>query len=98
MVKALTVGLVHGAAGSGALLVLLVAVANSVGTALAYVASFGLGSIVGMAALSFVASFPLKAAARGARWLHAATMTAIGLFAIAIGAETAIESWPHIVF
>lgn len=98
LVKALTVGLVHGAAGSGALLVLLVAVSNSVATALGYIACFGLGSIAGMAALSFVASFPLSAAARSARWLHNATMAAIGLFAIAIGANIAMANWASIGF
>jgi ABC-type nickel/cobalt efflux system permease component RcnA len=98
LAKALTIGLVHGTAGSGALLVLLVAAANSAGMALAYIACFGLGSIAGMAALSFVASFPLNAAARGARWLHNATMAAIGLFAIAIGANTAMASWGSIGF
>lgn len=98
LVKAMAVGIVHGAAGSGALLVLLVAAANSLGIALAYIACFGVGSIAGMAALSFVASFPLKAAARSARWLHNATMAAIGIFAVAIGADIAISSWPSIGF
>jgi hypothetical protein len=98
LAKALPIGLMHGAAGSGALLVLLVAAANSVGMALSYIACFGLGSIAGMAALSFVASFPLNAAARGARWLHNATMAAIGVFAIAIGASTATTSWEPMGF
>lgn len=98
LVKALAIGLVHGAAGSGALLVLLVAATNSVGTALAYIACFGVGSIAGMAALSLVASFPLNAAAQGARWLHSATMVAIGLFAIAIGTNIAFTSWGSIGF
>jgi len=98
LAKALAIGLVHGAAGSGALLVLLVAAANSASMALAYIACFGLGSIAGMAALSFVASFPLNAAARGARWLHSATMATIGLFAIAIGANIAISNWGSVGF
>ncbi|MDH5558047.1 MAG: high frequency lysogenization protein HflD [Alphaproteobacteria bacterium] len=93
LVKALTVGLMHGAAGSGALLVLLVAAANSPIMALAYIACFGLGSMAGMAALSFVASFPLNAAARGARWLHTATMATIGIFALAIGLNMAMTNW-----
>lgn len=98
LAKALTIGLVHGAAGSGALLVLLVAAASSASMALAYIACFGLGSIAGMAALSFVASFPLNAAARGARWLHNATMAAIGLFAVSIGANMAMSNWGSIGF
>lgn len=98
LVKATAIGLMHGAAGSGALLVLLVAAGNSAATALAYIACFGLGSVAGMAALSFVASFPLEAAARGANWLHTATMVAIGAFALVVGGNTAVTSWAVIGF
>lgn len=91
--KALLVGLVHGAAGSGALLVLAVAAARSAADALLYVLSFGAGSIVGMAALSFVASYPLKALERGAAWLHTATLAAIGAVAVLIGGGLMAESW-----
>jgi ABC-type nickel/cobalt efflux system permease component RcnA len=90
--KALAVGLVHGAAGSGALLVLAVAATQSAATALAYVAVFGLGSILGMAALSFVVSFPLAALQRGTAWLNTATMIAIGGLALVIGGELIVES------
>ena len=90
--KALAVGLMHGAAGSGALLVLIVAVSHSAVTALFYVLSFGLGSVVGMAALSFVASYPLKALERGAAWLDTAVMTAIGGFAVLIGGGLVIDN------
>lgn len=93
LLKAAAIGLLHGAAGSGALLVLIVAAAKSLPAALAYIACFGVGSIVGMAALSFVASFPLKAAERSATWLNTATMSAIGLAAIAVGGNIAVESW-----
>lgn len=96
--KALAIGLVHGAAGSGALLVLVVATAKSAALALVYVAIFGLGSILGMAALSFVASFPLKAAERRAAGLNTATLAAIGVFAILIGGNTIMEIWPSIDF
>ena len=91
-VKALAVGLVHGAAGSGALLVLVVAVSQSTASALFYVLSFGLGSIIGMAALSFVASYPLKLLEKGAGWLDTAVMAAIGGFAVLIGGSLVIES------
>jgi hypothetical protein len=91
-VRALAVGLVHGAAGSGGLLVLAAATAQSAATALAYVAVFGLGSIIGMAALSFVVSFPLTALQRGAAWLNTATMIAIGCLAVVIGGGLIVES------
>lgn len=90
--RALAVGLVHGAAGSGALLVLAVAAADSALTALAYVAAFGIGSITGMAALSFVVSYPLKALQQGAGWLNTATTVAIGCVALFIGGNLMIES------
>tara|TARA_R110002096_G_scaffold327245_1_gene521175 strand:- start:620 stop:1339 length:720 start_codon:yes stop_codon:yes gene_type:complete len=90
--KALGVGLVHGAAGSGALLVLTVGATQSIGQALAYFAVFGLGSMAGMAALSAVASFPLILAQRGANWLRIGTSAAIGIAALWIGAAIIIEN------
>ena len=56
--RALVVVLVHGAAGSGALLALTISATETLGQALAYFAVFGLGSMAGMAAVSMVASFP----------------------------------------
>ena len=91
-VKALAVGLLHGAAGSGGLLVLIVAATQSTAWALSYVISFGLGSIIGMAALSFVASYPLKFLETGAGWLDKAVMAAIGGFAVLIGGGLVIEN------
>ena len=55
--RALIVGLVHGAAGSAGLLALAVAATQEPWAAVGYVAVFGLGSILGMATLSFVAAF-----------------------------------------
>lgn len=83
--RALVVGLMHGAAGSAGLLVLAVAAADSAWAALAYVAAFGAGSIMGMAALSFVASYPLRVLERGAAWLHVGSKLAIGVIAMIIG-------------
>lgn len=90
--KALGVGLIHGAAGSGALLVLTVSATQSVGQALAYFAVFGLGSMAGMAALSMVVSFPLLLAQRGANWLRIGTAATIGIVAMWIGASIIFEN------
>src|SRR6187402_1827857 len=62
----LLVGLMHGMAGSAALLVLAVSQAASPALGLGYVALFGIGSMVGMAALSMVIAVPF---AVSARWL-----------------------------
>lgn len=96
--KPVAIGLVHGAAGSGALLVLVAASAPSPLRAMAYVACFGVGSILGMAALSFVASFPLKAVERSAAQADRLVTAAIGAFALYIGAGLMAETWPGLGF
>lgn len=53
------VGLVHGAAGSAALMLLVLATISSSAGALLYVVIFGIGSIMGMAALTLLLSLPL---------------------------------------
>ncbi|MBI1418973.1 MAG: hypothetical protein GC146_17325 [Limimaricola sp.] len=90
--KALGVGLIHGAAGSGALLVMTVSATDSVWQALAYFAIFGVGSMAGMAALSTMASFPLLLAQRGANWLRTGTTVAIGCAALWIGGTIIVEN------
>jgi len=62
--RALVVGLMHGLAGSAALLVVAVAEMASVMDGLIYVALFGVGSMIGMAALSFTIALPMRHAAR----------------------------------
>jgi hypothetical protein len=57
--RPLLVGLVHGLAGSGALTALALANMPSLGSGLAYIAFFGLGSVLGMAALSGFIGAPL---------------------------------------
>jgi len=62
--RALVVGLMHGLAGSAALLVFAVAEMGSVTDGLIYVALFGVGSMAGMAALSFTIALPMRHAGR----------------------------------
>jgi hypothetical protein len=79
-------------AGSAALLVLAVSQAKSVAIGLFYVALFGIGSMIGMAALSSLIALPL---AISARWLTSANrglQGAVGVVTIAIGARTIIET------
>jgi len=82
--RALAVGMVHGAAGSAGLLV-LAAAADSLLNAVGFVLAFGLGSILGMAALSFVASYPLRFLERCTSGFNAATTASIGCAAVIIG-------------
>ncbi len=58
--RAAIVGLVHGLAGSAALVLLALGSAETFAIGLAYLAVFGLGSILAMAALSLVIAVPLR--------------------------------------
>ena len=90
--RALLVGMMHGAAGSAALLVLAVA-ADSIGQAGAYVIAFGTGSIIGMATLSFIVSFPMRKLESCANWINKSAFVSIGCAAIIIGGNLISQSW-----
>jgi high-affinity nickel-transport protein len=62
--RPLLVGAVHGLAGSGALTALVLTTLPSASARLAYMALFGLGSTIGMAALSGVLGWPLARVGR----------------------------------
>jgi ABC-type nickel/cobalt efflux system permease component RcnA len=84
--RTLLVGLMHGMAGSAALLVLAVSqVANPV-YGMLYVALFGVGSMLGMGALSTVIAVPLAASARWLTWANRGLQGVVGTITIAIGA------------
>ena len=57
--RPLLVGAVHGLAGSGALTALVMATIPSMGARLTYLALFGIGSTLGMAALSGLLGWPI---------------------------------------
>ena len=90
--RALVVGMMHGAAGSAGLLI-LAAAADSLPQAGAYVVAFGAGSIIGMATLSFVVSFPLRWMERCANWVNTAAFVSVGCAAIIIGINLIGRSW-----
>ena len=83
--RTLLVGLMHGMAGSGALLVLTVSQAASPAVGLAYVALFGIGSMFGMGALSTVIAVPLAVSARWLTWANSGLQGAVGVVTIGIG-------------
>ena len=88
----MAIGLLHGAAGSAALLVLTLATTDSIGRALVYFAIFGIGSLLGMSLLTAIASYPLGLIGRGAGWLKTATTLTIGSLALGVGGLLAVES------
>jgi hypothetical protein len=90
--RTLLVGLMHGMAGSAALLVLAVSQASSVAVGLGYVALFGIGSMFGMGALSVVIAVPLALSARWLTWANSGLQAAVGVTTIAIGTRTIVET------
>ena len=86
--RTLLVGLMHGMAGSAALLVLAATQASSPAIGLGYVALFGIGSMIGMGALSSVIAVPLAVSARWLTWANRSLQGAVGVVTIAIGVTT----------
>jgi hypothetical protein len=90
--RTLLVGLMHGMAGSAALLMLAVSQAPSPMVGLGYVALFGIGSMVGMGALSAVIAVPLAVSARWLTWANRGLQGAVGVVTIGIGVMTVIAT------
>jgi ABC-type nickel/cobalt efflux system permease component RcnA len=86
--RSLLVGLMHGMAGSAALLVLALSQAANPAQAVAYVLLFGLGSMLGMGALSAVIAVPLAVSARWLTWANRGLQGAVGVVTIAVGVGT----------
>lgn len=95
--RALIVGLMHGLAGSAALLLLAVTEHGEVLTGLVYVALFGIGSMIGMAALSFTIALPLRASARYAALGVNGFNVAIGAGTAALGGYVVLETAPGVM-
>lgn len=81
--KSLIVGMIHGMAGSGALMLAVLATIDSVPLGLAYIALFGAGSIASMAGMSALIALPIAKASRFK--LDIVLKYAAAVVAIAIG-------------
>ncbi len=88
--RSLAFGLLHGLAGSAAILVLLVAAAPTRGMQLAYFLAFGVGTGVGMLSVSLTLAGLVRAASRqGVRWARALHLGAAAASVVAGGALAA---------
>ncbi len=86
--RSLLVGLMHGMAGSAALLVLTISqVANPV-IAVFYILLFGIGSMLGMGAWSGVITVPLATSARWLPWANRGLQVCVGVITVGIGIMT----------
>jgi nitrile hydratase accessory protein len=82
--RPLLVGAVHGLAGSGALTALVMATIPSMAARLVYLALFGIGSTLGMAALSGLLGWPIARVGTHGVVARAVSLT-VGCISIALG-------------
>lgn len=92
--KAFAIGLIHGAAGSSGVIVLAISRTGDPWVAVGYVGLIGLGSMLGMAALSVIIGWPVFHAPRIAKGLHSFVQVSIACVAIAIGTGIMLETGP----
>ena len=85
-VRAFLVGIMHGMAGSAALIVLSLQTAPSTAAGLTTIALFGVGSRLGMGMLTAVIAWPLGRWGRTLTWLHNGAKAGVGTLTIALGA------------
>jgi ABC-type nickel/cobalt efflux system permease component RcnA len=80
-----TIGVVHGLAGSAGLAILAVGTSSSVSSGLLYIGMLGLGSAVGMLALTGIMSLPLYVLAKRFRTFRGAVQLIAGLSSVVFG-------------
>jgi len=90
--RALAVGMMHGLAGSAALVLLTMQSVEPVSTRIIYIGLFGLGSVAGMGILSIVIAVPLRYAANSMTWAYSGLSAVLGFFSMGLGILTIYHS------
>lgn len=90
--RSLAVGMMHGLAGSAALVALAASTAPSIPLGIAFMVLFGVGSIAGMALFSAVIAVPLSYTAVTLTWATRGFQALAGIFAIGIGLHILVET------
>ena len=84
--RSIFIGMLHGLAGSAALMLLLIPTISSPALALVYILVFGFGSILGMMAMSFLIGLPLHFTASRFKLINSGIRLFAGLFSLGLGA------------
>jgi ABC-type nickel/cobalt efflux system permease component RcnA len=90
--RALAVGMMHGLAGSAALVLLTMQSVEPISSRVIYIILFGVGSMVGMGLLSIVIAVPLRYAANSMTWAYNGLSVVLGLFSTGLGLLTIYHS------
>ena len=83
--RALMVGMMHGMAGSAALIILALDSVSSIGAMVVYIFLFGIGSILGMTLLSLMIIIPLRNSIQTTKHTYLGFRTFIGLGTLFLG-------------
>jgi cytochrome c biogenesis protein CcdA len=83
--RALFVGMIHGMAGTAALILVAIGSARSIALGLAEIVAFGAGSIAGMAVLSLAIAIPMRLSARLLGRAHDALQALAGAVSVGLG-------------
>ena len=82
---ALFIGLMHGMAGSAAVILLTLDAGTSPIQGMIYILFFGIGSMLGMAMLSIAITLPIKLFAKHLSWAQSVFQLSVGVLTISLG-------------
>jgi sulfite exporter TauE/SafE len=83
--RALLIGMIHGLAGSAAVMLLVIPTIESYAMGLVYIVIFGIGSICGMMLMSFLVSLPFQLTALRFNRFNLILQGIAGLFSVGLG-------------
>ncbi len=89
--RSILIGMVHGLAGSAALMLLILPTIPSPAIALLYILIFGLGSVGGMMAMSFLIGLPFHFTASRYEFLNRGIRLIAGIFSLGLGVSIIYE-------
>ncbi|HNG32712.1 MAG TPA: hypothetical protein PK012_23740, partial [Blastocatellia bacterium] len=89
--RPLVIGMIHGLAGSAALMLAVLATIKSTALAFAYILIFGIGSIGGMMVMSLLLSLPIHFTMVSFKWTNLAVRALAGIFSLGFGLFMAYE-------
>jgi len=91
--RALLVGVMHGMAGSAAVIVLTASQAATFSSGMVYIALFGLGSILGMGLLTTVISWPMYVASKSMGAVYNGLTASVGVITVGLGLSIIYANW-----
>lgn len=86
-----TIGLIHGLAGSGALMILVLSTINEIFQGVYYILLFGIGSIIGMTVISFFVGLPFIYSAKKFPYIEKYLRVVAGILSIVFGLSIMYE-------